>query len=87
MKSHWRLTEHAIQLAAIDNNCIYWMIPKKVKPLIEEISREDGPGCNEIYVDTLLPDNFFANFDQQKISSPFTVSNVSSQHSIKVCKA
>ena len=83
LKSHWELTEHAIQLAAIDHNCIYWMIPKQVKPLIEEISQKsDGPGCNEIYVDTLLPDHFFSNFDQQKnYHGPFIVSNFSSQYS------
>ena len=80
LKSHWGLTEHAIQLAAIGYNCIYWMIPKTVKPLIEEISQEsDGQGCNEIYVDSLLSDNFYTNFDQPKISGPFIVSNFSSQ--------
>ena len=88
LKSRWELTEHAIQLAAIDYKCIYWMIPKQVKPLIEAVNQDsDGLGCNEIYVDTLLPDKFFSKFDQQKIGGPFIVSNFSSRCLTKVCKS
>ena len=84
LQAHWELTEHAIQLAAVDCKHIYWMIPKQVKPLIEAIL--DEVPCNEIYLYSLLPTNFFSNFDQQNYDNSFFVSNFSSQYSKEVCK-
>ena len=88
LRGHWELTVHAIHLVAIDYNCIYWMIPRKVVPLIKKIDQDsERLTYNEIYLCSVLPDNFFFNFNQQINCGCFTVSNFSSQHSAKVCES
>ena len=83
LTSHWELTAHALHLAAIDYhyNCMYWMIPKQVKPLVEDKLNQ---GQHElwnmgIFQVVLLPSEFFSTgkgCDQQVISDPFNFSNV-----------
>ena len=92
LKSYWELTNHAIQLAAIDYNYnnIYWMIPKQVQLLIEN---KLNPGQHEfwhkeIFQVVLLPKDFFStdNYrDRFMINNPFKVSNLVSKDSLKVC--
>ena len=88
LTSLWELTAHAIQLAAIDYhyNCMYWMIPKQVKSLVEDKLSQGQRElqCRGIFMAVLLPNSFFYNFDQQVINSPFNISNDSLKDLIEV---
>ena len=88
LTSHWELTAHALQLVAIDyhHNCMYWMIPKQVKSLIEDKLSQGQHELQHrgIFMTVLLPNSFFYNFDQQLINSPFNVSNNSTKDLIEV---
>ena len=91
LKSHWELTPHALQLAAIDYhyNYMYWMIPKQVQYLVENRMNQEqhelwSKGIIQI---VLLPSNFFsANncFNQQVINNPFNFYHPPLKDSIKV---
>ena len=93
LMSHWELTAHALQLAAIDYqyNFIYWMIPKQVQSLIENKLSE---GQNflwhgGIFQAILLPNDFFStenDFDQHIINNPFNIQKLLLEDSLKVCK-
>ena len=81
LTDHWELTAHALHLAAIDYhyNCMYWMIPKQVKSLVEDKLSQGQYELQHkgIYMTVILPNNFFSfinNFDQQVINNPFNVS-------------
>ena len=89
LRSQWEVTDHAIQLVAIDynHNCIYWMIPKQVQLLTEnKLSQGQHELCHRgIFMAVLLPNNYFsADYDlnQQVIKS---VSNLLLKDAIKVC--
>ena len=92
LKSYWELTNHAIQLAAIDYNYnnIYWMIPKQIQLLIENKLNQGQHKFwhKEIFQVVLLPKDFFStdNYrDRFMINNPFKVSNLVSKDSLKVC--
>ena len=83
LTSHWELTAHALQLVAIDYhcNCMYWMIPKQVKSLIE--SKENHElWYGRISEVVMLPGNFFSVTDDFDQPSPF---NLLLKDSAKVC--
>ena len=92
LSSHWELTAHAIQLAAIDYqyNFIYWMIPKQVQSLVESKLSEGQyylwrGGISQA---VLLPNNYFStenDFDQQIINNPFNISKLKLKDILKVC--
>ena len=93
LRSHWELTTHAIQLAAIDYqyNFIYWMIPKQVQSLVENKLSE---GQYYLWRDgisqaVLLPSNYYStenDFDQQIINNPFNISKLLLKDLQKVCE-
>ena len=92
LKSHWELTAHAIQLAAIDyqDNFMYWMIPKQVQSLVEnKLSKgQNYQWRGGILHAILLPSDFFSiknNFDQQIMNNPFNVPKLLLKDSLKVC--
>jgi len=90
LQSHWELTDHAIQLVAVDyfTNFIYWMIPKQVQSLVKNKLSE---GQHELWhggivMAIILPNDYFsADNDQQMLNNPFNLSNHLLQDSIKVC--
>ena len=93
LRSHWELTSHAIQLAAIDYhyNYLYWMIPKQVKFLVEnQLSKgQHSLWHGGIFQAILLPNDFFCtgnDFDQQIVNNPFNISKLMLKDSVKVCR-
>ena len=81
LTDHWELTAHALHLVAIDYhyNCMYWMISKQVKTLVEDKLSQGQHELQHkgIYMTVVLPNNFFSfinKFDRQMINSPFNVS-------------
>ena len=91
LKSHWELTAHALQLVAIDYhyNCMYWMIPKQVQPLVENRLNQ---GCYGLWVKgalqiQLLPNKYFSADDshQHVINNLFNVYHLSPKDPTKVC--
>ena len=88
LRSHCELTVHAIHLAAIDysNNCIYWMIPKQVKWLVEVKLSQGQRELLErkIFQAVLLPNGFFAadNDLDQVLHGPF---NLLMKDLVEVC--
>ena len=90
LQSHWELTDHAIQLVAVDyfTNFIYWMIPKQVQPLVEnKLNYEQHELWHGGIVMAIILQNdyFSADNDQQMLNNPFNLSNHLLQDSIKVC--
>ena len=92
LKSHWELTAHAIQLAAIDyqDNFIYWMIPKQVQSLVENKLSEGQYYLwrGGIAQAALLPNNYLStenDFDQQIVNNPFSISKLMLKDLPKVC--
>ena len=92
LTSCWELTAHALQLVAIDYhyNCMYWMIPKQVRPLLENKLNE---GQYDLWIKKilqidLLPNEYFSaddGFNQQVINDPFSTCHLTLKDSIKVC--
>jgi len=80
LQSLWELTAHAIQLAAIDYiyNCIYWIIPKQVKSLIENKLNHTQHELWDrgIFQAVLLQNDFYSpdnDFEQVVITNPFNL--------------
>ena len=88
LRSQWEITNHAIQLVAIDYsyNFIYWMIPKQVQPLIENKLSQGQHNLwhRGIFMAVLLPNNLFSA-DQPVFNNPFNVSNLLLKDSMEVC--
>ena len=88
---HWELTVHALHLVAIDchYNCMYWMIPKQVRHLVENRLNPEVELWNiGIFQIILISNHYFSGndgFDQQAINDPFNVYHFSLMDSIKVC--
>ena len=91
LTTHWELTSHAFHLVAIDYNynCMYWMIPKKVRPLLEnKLQGQCNLWIKGIVQIDLIPNECFSaddHFNQQVINDPFSVCRLSLKDSIKVC--
>ena len=92
LRSHWELTAHAIQLAAIDYryNFIYWMIPKQVQSLVENKLSEGQYYLwrGGIAQAVLLPNNYLStenDFDQQIVNNPFSILKLKLKNLPKVC--
>ena len=92
LRSQWEITDHAIQLVAIDYkyNCIYWMIPKQVQPLIESRLNQGQQNLRHggIFMTLLLPNDIFSadnEFDHRLFNSPFDVSNPMLKNTMQVC--
>ena len=92
LRSQWEITDHAIQLVAVDynHNWMYWMIPRQVQPLIQnKLSQGQHELCHRgIFMAVILPNNFFSvvnMFDQHVINNPFNVSNLVLKDTLKVC--
>ena len=88
LTSQWKLTAHIVHLVAIDYyyNYMYWMIPKQVRPLVENKLNQ---GQYDLWVKgisriCLLPNEYFSVDDsrQQVINDPFSFSSLDSK---KVC--
>ena len=89
LTSQWQLTAHTLYLVSIDYhyNCMYWMIPKQVQPLVENKLNQRQhdlwvKGILQIY---LLPNEYFSVDDRhrQVINDPFNVYCHSSKDSKK----
>ena len=69
MMLKWELTIHAIHLVAKHSelNCFYWMIPRKIQPIIEVKLSEDQQMLWDrgIIMVALLPDDYLSDEDYQ----------------------
>ena len=92
MKSHWKLTAHALQLVAIDYHCnyMYWMIPKQVQDLVKD---ELNQGKCDLWIKgivqiILFPNEYFSAsdcFKKHVCNDSFIVYDVPLKDLIKVC--
>ena len=66
---NWELTIHAIHLVAMHSelNCFYWMIPRKIQPIVKVKLSEDQQMLLDrgIIMVALLPDNYLSDEDYQ----------------------
>ena len=69
MMLNWELTIHAIHLVAMHSklNCFYWMIPRKIQPIIKVKLSEDQQMLWDkgIIMIALLPDNYLSDEEYQ----------------------
>ena len=68
MMLKWELTIYAIHLVAMHSelNCFYWMIPRKIQPIIKvKLSDQEMLWDGGIIKIALLPDNYLSDEDYQ----------------------